>query len=592
MRKLSSLILCVLVCVWACADTHTAVADGAWVADAATVWNTGTAPADGDAISIPVTYDVVLDADLTVWGTGLAASVINGTLAVSTSAGTYGLKLAGTLSGTGQLLLRGGVGIDLADNVICNINSTYNGNLCTMSGAHEILCTEPSVIVATLKNGEALGATKLYLNETLDSVWSNNRLVEICNINKAQQIEERIISGSGVDGGGQYLTISVGLTASKLEDSYVALKSRNIQFTGNSGASQICFNTISGATIKAGFDRFARAFSSMSSLTITGGVFSLCAYGWRYTNSSTLTNVVFTGCTTAAMDSCRNNTATDCFILGNVNGLQYCPYTLYDGCNVSGNGNGFYLSYNNSCIDNVCLGNAYAVVSCYGSSFVDTSFTSNSSAFVRTTCNKISGGDFTNNTLDLDAGNGGYFSGTSFSGGTRYGGYLNYSNYSPFGCTINDGGVSGAYSSATSGGIVTNSTTAYPTGYTWSYRHAVETADAPCFWQEELRLAAYERAVYRVWLRKTASFATLPKAEIVDKFADPLVDSTETALATVTMSDSTDTWEMLLLEYKNNSATPKDVIVRVSAQNASGDCYSRCDRVIDWFGHRYAVGGN
>jgi len=242
MRKLFFLAIVLLASV-AFADTHTSTQSGNF--GTAGTWVSGVAPADGDVIVIAAGHTVHLDADYTGWATGLAASTITGTLDVVQTPGTYGLKLAGTLSGTGKIEFCGATtSTELADNVIVNINSTYNGTLVNTSGVNTFLCKEPSVPVATLKAQYTAGTTKIYLNETLDTVWADGRFVRICNLSTTIASEEFTIVNSGVDGGGQYITLSGGgLAATKAINSPVHLTQRNIQVTGNSGASQSVFGT-------------------------------------------------------------------------------------------------------------------------------------------------------------------------------------------------------------------------------------------------------------------------------------------------------------------------------------------------------------
>jgi hypothetical protein len=64
-----------------------------------------------------------------------------------------------------------------------------------------------------------------------------------------------------------------------------------------------------------------------------------------------------------------------------------------------------------------------------------------------------------------------------------------------------------------------------------------------------------------------------PRIQIIDFFADPLVDPANTALAETIMSNSTGTWEVIDCFYINNSDMPKKVLLRTLVMNASGTVY-------------------
>ena len=462
--------------------TRTAVSTTAGNWSNAASWDTGV-PVDTDAFIIPDGKSITFDVDQTAMGTGMAASQINGTgqLLITQTPGTYVLKLAGTLSGTGVLSLYGATSTtDLADNVIFNITSTYNGSLVTLSGALNIRCTEPAVPVATLKAAYGIGTTKIYVNETLDTVWANGRTLRVDNLVTLSS-EEFTIVNTGVDGGGQYITLSgTGLAVAKVINSKVILTQRNIQFTGNSGSAQYCFNGVHGSYVKAGFRNFNRGWNSCYSNTVSGGTWSGNSSGWIYCYSNTARSAIFA------------NT--------NTYHLQRCPGGLFDSC--------------------------------------------------------------------------------TFTGATRY--YQCGSLYmaaNAYTQATNDGGVANAFSARSIGGTTTSSAVSPPTGHTFSYLHTCEDAAAPCFRQTAYTLEPYESISLVVYMKKSsAGWGILPKIEILDAFQDPLTNATFTPLATATMTDSSGVWETLNITYANTTGAPRQILVRITAQNASNLLYEYYDR--------------
>src|ERR1035437_4293038 len=67
-------------------------------------WTTGVVPLVTDTVTIPVGSTITFDVDQTSWAaSGLGTLTINGVLQASTTAGTYSLRMAGNITGTGVL---------------------------------------------------------------------------------------------------------------------------------------------------------------------------------------------------------------------------------------------------------------------------------------------------------------------------------------------------------------------------------------------------------------------------------------------------------------------------------------------------------
>jgi hypothetical protein len=133
--------------------------------------------------------------------------------------------------------------------------------------------------------------------------------------------------------------------------------------------------------------------------------------------------------------------------------------------------------------------------------------------------------------------------------------------------------VAGAWKAWCRGGIVTKAANIVPTGKAYSYEHACESATFPVFRQLQYTMKRYEKLHYRAFVRKELSMTYRPRIQIIDFFADPLVDPANTALAETIMSNSTGTWEIIDCFYINNSDMPKKVLLRTLVMNASGTVY-------------------
>ena len=135
----------------------------------------------------------------------------------------------------------------------------------------------------------------------------------------------------------------------------------------------------------------------------------------------------------------------------------------------------------------------------------------------------------------------------------------------------------GAYRAWTAGGVVNSVATPVPTGYTTAYNLIPESATYAVFWQRQFMVEAGAYIEATVNLRKDAAMTYLPRFQIVDVFADPLVLATNAALDEFVMTDSTNAWEPHVLRWVNSGTTPRWVYIRAQAKNASGNVYATMD---------------
>ena len=135
--------------------------------------------------------------------------------------------------------------------------------------------------------------------------------------------------------------------------------------------------------------------------------------------------------------------------------------------------------------------------------------------------------------------------------------------------------VAGAFRAWCRGGVVNSVSSPVPSGKSLAYQHVCESADYPVFRQERMVVDPRRWVYCHVHLRKDASMAWLPRAQIIDRYADPLVDAGNDPLDEVLMTNSTDTWEEYGISWFNTTSKPRVVLLRIIAKNASGNVYER-----------------
>lgn len=255
--------------------TRTSAQSGLW--SAATTWDTGV-PVNGDSVIIAAGHVVEFDVDQSAFATGIAGVTLNGTLRASTTPGAYVLKLAGhmTPNATGRLE----AGTEAAPYPAnCSFEIRVNGNYYAVNGGTNAVALYgqvPQYLTAKLAVAASAGYTVLTLDTDVSSDWHVGDTVYICNINKGRNGEQRTIAALGVG----TITLSSGLTGSKLVGSVVALSTRNVRFigSGSSAGRGIYGGTgaiLSGVEIRG----MQYGINSGSNHTLTGCTFSGNTYG-------------------------------------------------------------------------------------------------------------------------------------------------------------------------------------------------------------------------------------------------------------------------------------------------------------------------
>ena len=131
--------------------------------------------------------------------------------------------------------------------------------------------------------------------------------------------------------------------------------------------------------------------------------------------------------------------------------------------------------------------------------------------------------------------------------------------------------VVGAIKCWTRGGISTK--IADPTGgneVSWM-QMAPESATYPCYYQWRYSLDPGEWIFMSARVSKSVTMNYLPRIQLIDPFADPLVDAANPVLAeTVIPDDGIDTYYHVAVSYQNTSTRRIYVVARMLSMNATG----------------------
>jgi hypothetical protein len=127
----------------------------------------------------------------------------------------------------------------------------------------------------------------------------------------------------------------------------------------------------------------------------------------------------------------------------------------------------------------------------------------------------------------------------------------------------------------TRGGEVLTVSTPVVTGRERSFRHGCASATFPCYYQKKVVVEPGDTIYAVAWFQKTVSMSYLPRVQIIDPVLDPAFDDGGEPLAeAIKTIDDTGVWEKVKAIWTNSESFPKDIIVRVIAQNATGYVYS------------------
>jgi len=553
--------------------TKTSNGTGGGLFSAGATWVGGVAPIDNDTVVIAagdvVTYESDWSSAVT-YPNGIAGMTITGTLKLSrTTSGYLKMKAATTIAGAGTF----DCGASAGDAIPFAVKHTITGGAAWfIQGSGGLTMTvyaaEPAIPTAYLSGAEAIGQTELGLDRDITGdIWADGDTVQIDNINKIDNSEERTIAAGGRNAA--HIDVTAGLTAAKLQGSLVHLTTRNVRLVGVGASGFVAQNfATSKLTIAGGeWTTSYRIFNACTGMAVSGGVFHGSAVVFRGCTSASITGGVFTG-NSNPINVCTAFSVSGGIFSGFSNGISgnghkvsggtfiggYYPFSDAFGIVVSG-GSFSYCTYAFWTSFGIITGGtfSYCTNGLYNSAFEikNATFSNNSTSDVALSSVKAF------NTSFLSTENTGYTS-------------LAREVYSE---SIDHDTTAGAFTAWTKGGITTNASATLPTGFTTYMTTALENAAIEGFWQKEVLVASGASATISMCLRKTAAMTYLPRCIVFNKAStDPFTGGA--GLNTFTMTDSIDTWEYSTYTYTNSGTADVTLVIRFQGENATGNMLS------------------
>ena len=555
--------------------TITSKATGVW--SLGSTWDSDPAiPVNGDDFVIATGHNVTMDADQSGMAAGMGASTIQAgaTLTFSTGAGAHYLKMSNYLDCRG--VIQGGTSVAVpmpfaSKNTIDFTNSGF-GIYVNNAGAAPILlyCTQPTYRWIKLSGAENLGETELSVDtDVTGDIWADGDTILINNIDEGKDSEERVIAGGGIAAGA--ITVTVGLTAAKLEGSYVILVTRNIRIINSNHATDSVIystGTQTGQYIAAEFYNCNHGITGLTSSTFDGVMADITGQGLDYCFDLTMSGVVGS-CTGNGCSYFYSDSVVSGLVSGCANGGIASFGVLYSGI-VAGCDAGMYTDRHPK-ITGLIDGCDTAIGQCYQVQMFG-EIKNCATGIYREGGHLISGTFSNNSTADLDT----VFDAKCYN--TTFGSATEFANYDSHERALGNSvesfdhdGVENAFKAWCKGGIVTSQTASPPTGHTIWYEFAAEdiTQTYPVFRQFETTVQPGTAIEVDGYLRiadgeDMTGFA--PALQIIDKFADPLIDPTAEPLDEDEIPDpdgSETGWQAVDVIWANSGESPRIVIVRM-----------------------------
>jgi hypothetical protein len=519
---------------------------GKWSAGA--TWAGGVVPVGGDTVSVVAGDTVTFDADMSNWTSGIAGLTCNGTLQCSTTPGSYHLKTSADIGGTGAIVC-GSAGAAYPGNctMTFNFDSKPNSFECGSGLVLNLFCRQPVHPVVTLLADAGLGQKGLPVDtDVRQDIWAPGSAIRIDDASgNVPDSEAGTIAAAGVAAG--MITVQAGLAYAKGVGAEVMLVTRNIRIIGS---TDWAVKSLTGGTLACEISNCSYGVSSCSG-TVISGVISGCIYG-VYSNSACTFSGLISGCT-HGIDSCLG-----CAVSGVTSGCIY-GVNAGSGCRVSGviSGCMYGLGWSPECMVSGTISGCTSGI--YASS------------------GKIQGGALRGNTYDLRGVTAVSAYNTTFSGTTDNYEY-NTDRVPQWGYAASydhDAGA-GNFKAWTGGGVVVSDVDTVPPGYGASYKHTCKSAAMPCFREETATIEPGQTlSVQAEMLILDDHSAWAPRIEIIDAGADPLIDASKVALAStlIPQPKSRYAWQHVTVSCTNSGTLAKPVLIRCSAQRATGDVY-------------------
>jgi len=548
------IIVYCLLSICSAAQGIDSTATGNWSAGG--TWVGGVAPANGDTVVIKSPHVVTFDVDQSGFANGVTLTIDSGaTLIYKATAGTYYLMTSAdiTVNGTFQ------IGTSAAVPQIFTAKSTVDFNSTAKSfkgtGVVNTYCINPTNYYI-LSDAQAVSGQKniSVATDVTADIWADGDEVVVID-STPRDLETNTIGAGGIAAG--QITTNVNLDSNYESGSVVALLTRNVRIIGS---TTYTFHTMENCYISAEI-RGTYGFTLCKNFTVDGAIKTSSVYT-SYQCYNMLNNGVLLG--DGYIINGFNNTVNN---LSNGRTGNYAVYgesnfTMLEDAWIFGSTGGISQSSNvilGGKISNTSAGYG-GIVRCIGVIAGNLTMANNA------------GGDL---SLVVD----GVFYNSSFGSTSEFTYYTDTDSRkaNSYVESSNHDQTENAFKAWTLGGIVTSQTASPPTGYTIWYEHACEDVDNPCFRQYETTVlpdtAIEVTGQIRIADAEDHS-AYPPTLQIVDKFADPLVDSSQSYLDTdaVATADGTEAdWQDVSVIWANSGDAPRQIIVRMFAQHASGD---------------------
>jgi hypothetical protein len=548
---------------------------GDW--DLVGTWAGGVVPVDLDTVTIVAGDTVVFNVDQSGFANGIGLTVnATGILDAETAAGTYHLKCNADITNNGEIKA-GSSGT--AYPSVADFTIEFNGAFeiqCGNTGVVNLYDTEPTYRFIKLSGaaaaGEGAAPNPLQVDtDVTGDIWAAGDTICVDDVGKSglPDSEEMVIAAGGIAAGA--ITLTANLANAKATGAYVILCKRNIHITGGAYAVYNCDDSYIRASCNC--DRF----SGYGDGTEFAGVFYGSAAVFRYGENHTLSGVS-TGCTYGISYGQSITVSSTGLISGGSNAVRNSYACTINGI-LSGCSNTINIS-SSMILNGTADGCDNVFSSCAGCKIFGT--ISNSDAAVLYGSGHIISATFTNNDDDFYRVGSSSCYNTMFGGTSEFGGYnTSFRSASDYVESFDHDQSTNAFKAWCRGGIVTSQTDSPPTGYTIWYEHACEdtTGTYPCFRQFETTVQPGTAIEVSGKIRMadgedlTGAGETGPSLQIIDKYADPLVDSGNSPLDTdmaATIDGTELGWQDVSVIWANTGDAPRTVYVRMIAYCDSG----------------------
>lgn len=552
---------------------RTSVGTGAWSAPG--TWDTGV-PVDTDTFLIAAGHTVTFDVDQSAMGSGMGASTIaaTGQLTIKDDGGTYYLKMNGNLTLNGTIQAGTSTSVPFTGTFKINYNAgAYTINAGT-TGIINFYCKKPTYPWVRLSAQELSGQTILSVDtDVTTDEWNAGDTIYIVD-SVGYDVQQTTLASTTAT----TVTVNDALDSNNEIGTYIINLTRNIVLYNT---TSYALTSLQDSHIESQFDTCTYGVNAVQDTAFVG-CSSLTCFRVPYQ----ALNCTFDNC--AFADSYTQggwvNTWNDCFLsesTGTANTISQGYAEVFNDCHFAGNGYGDNSS--NSPIFNRCYFSiSAAALSNTKLPVLNDCVISDCTSVFSGVVGAVDNGTVTSGSvtryLDISFGNKHYncdFSAATTENLTYSTQYASQFAYEE---SINHDQVTNAYKAWTKGGIVTSQTGSPPTGYTIWYELACESASYPCFRQYET-VVLPGGTIEVTGLMRNLDNGDLAGAtielQIIDKFADPLVDSTQNPLdsdAIAELNSAVESgWQTVDVVWANQGDAPRNVIVRMIVSGVVAD---------------------